>query len=101
MNNEYKDCQYYFDGRCRCMDFSFNQDFYECPQCEDVSYCYYKQLKECEQKLEKIKEITETALKANYCNNCDGISILDCGDYECRTYALDEIMNVIEGAEDE
>ena len=53
------------------------------------------------QKLEKIKEIAETALKANYCNNCDGVGLPDCGDYECHTYALDKIMNIIEGAKDE
>jgi chromosome segregation ATPase len=54
-----------------------------------------------EQKLEKIKEVAETALKANYCNNCDGVGLPECGDYECHTYALDKIMNIIEGAEND
>ena len=52
-------------------------------------------------KLDKIKEITETALKANYCNNCDGVGLPECSDAECHTYALDKIMDVIKGAEDE
>ena len=51
-------------------------------------------------KLQKIKEIAETALKANYCNNCDGCGLPECMDTECHTYALDKIMDVIEGAEE-
>lgn len=57
--------------------------------------------KKLKEKLENIKEIAETALKANYCNNCDGVGIPDCDDYECHTYALDKIMDVLEGVEDE
>jgi len=56
MNSEYKGCQYFFEGKCRCMDYSFNQDFYECPQCIDVPYCYYKQLKKYEQETKELKE---------------------------------------------
>ena len=88
MNSEYKDCQCYFEGRCRCMDSSFNQDFYECPQCEDVSYCYYKQLKRCEQKLKKIKKGLRTC----------SIGCKKCGIQDfCQTY---KIRKIIEGTEE-
>lgn len=66
---------------------------------ENIRLCEYKD--ELQIKLKKIKEITETALKANYCNNCDGCGLPECLDTECHTYALDKIMDVIEGAEDE
>lgn len=90
MNSKYKDCQYYFEGRCRCMDFSFNQDFYECPQCKDVPYCYYRQLKKCEQKLEKIKE------KINaHCAVCETMRRPKCDD--C---ILSWLLEIIEGAKE-
>jgi len=93
-------CKFYYDTYC-------NDDNYLYGACAERD-CYYKRLKRLEQenaklkeKLEKIKEYAETALKANYCNNCDGVGIPECGDYECHTCALDKIMDVIKGAEDE
>lgn len=52
-------CEYYFDGKCRCMDASIMQDFYLCPQCNNNPNCYYKNWKRKEQKLEKIKQYVE------------------------------------------
>ena len=104
MNSEYKDCQYFFEGKCRCMDSSFNQDFYECPQCRDVPYCYYRQLKKCEQKLEKIKEKCKFFIsKCNECENPDiTIDCIDCteGGKAIASYKILNIIEDIEGAEE-
>lgn len=49
-------CEYYFDGKCRCMDASIMQDFYLCPQCNNNPNCYYKNWERKEQECEKLKE---------------------------------------------
>jgi len=54
-----------------------------------------------EQRLEKIKEIVKCLKEPMNCDNCNGAGIYECADYECHTYALNKIMNIIEGAKDE
>ena len=83
-------CKYYKDCYCAC---SGEAD--EVGEIDEL--CNIGRL---HAKLEKIKEIAENALKANYCNNCDGVGLPECQDTECHTYALDKIMNIIKGAEE-
>lgn len=71
-------------------------------RCDVNKKCYYKQLKRCEQKLEKIKEVAKiyrenckiegNCLDKRLCSTC-----YFCGGLE----VCDDILDIIEGAEDD
>ena len=43
-----------------------------------------------------IREAVQRVLKANHCNNCDGIGLDECGDMECGVKAAQMIEEMIQ-----
>lgn len=43
-----------------------------------------------------IREAVQRVLRANHCNNCDGIGLDECGDMECGVKAAQMIEEMIQ-----
>lgn len=91
------ECKYYNKCSRDCED----NNVYDCVLCANIPNCHYKQLKRAERKLEKIETNCNETLSECSCKN--PIIDIDCREYTSggRVEKAKEILQIIEGNENE